>query len=319
MVHLCKKIKELSPSDVEVVVVPLIRLKKGSKYIQNILYFFWAIKFLFRLKRKDKVFLMEYMMPTHNQYIMAKLFRLLNKEVSIYGLAHLVPKDFDIFFSAKKRLLKWVEPIDKLITFGTSLSDYFLDRGVSNNRIFTSFHYVDTSYYFNKQELLIKDRELLKVIIIGNMKRDYDSLYRIVVSNQNLRFILCKGKENIDYFFSGLSNVTLVGYVPEDELRELMREADISLNVLYDTVGSNAIVASMAMGLAILTSDVGSIRDYCSSQNAIFCDNNDLNTFTYALQYLSDDREKLLEMKKASLSYAQNLSVEKFYSNIRDL
>ena len=76
--------------------------------------------------------------------------------------------------------------------------------------------------------------------------------------------------ENIDYLFSGLKNATLVGDVPEAELKHYMNDSDISLNVMKDTIGSNVICTSMATGLAMVVSDVGSIRDYCDETNACF-------------------------------------------------
>lgn len=47
-----------------------------------------------------------------------------------------------------------------------------------------------------------------------------------------------------------------------------MAKADLSLNVMEDTVGSNVITTSMAMGLGLIVTDVGSIRDYCDESNA---------------------------------------------------
>ena len=41
------------------------------------------------------------------------------------------------------------------------------------------------------------------------------------------------------------------------------------LNVMKDTIGSNVICTSMATGLSMVVSDVGSIRDYCSETNAV--------------------------------------------------
>ena len=49
-----------------------------------------------------------------------------------------------------------------------------------------------------------------------------------------------------------------------------MANADISPNVMEDTVGSNVIVTSLAMGLAMICSNVGSIKDYCDDSNTIF-------------------------------------------------
>lgn len=41
-----------------------------------------------------------------------------------------------------------------------------------------------------------------------------------------------------------------------------MKQSDVSLNVMNDTVGSNVITTSLAVGLAVVASNVGSISDY---------------------------------------------------------
>ena len=58
-------------------------------------------------------------------------------------------------------------------------------------------------------------------------------------------------------------------------MQHYMNDSDISLNVMKDTIGSNVICTSMATGLAMVVSDVGSIRDYCDETNACFCSSPD--------------------------------------------
>ena len=67
---------------------------------------------------------------------------------------------------------------------------------------------------------------------------------------------------------------------------------DIAL--LLAKEGAKVVVTSMAMGLAMVVSDVGSIHDYCDDSNAIFCKNTD--DFCEAITALSNDRNRLKEM-----------------------
>lgn len=98
--------------------------------------------------------------------------------------------------------------------------------------------------------------------------------------------------------------------VDETELRQYMSESDISLNVMYDTVGSNVIVTSLGMGLAMLCSDVGSIRDYCNDENAMFC--KSVSDFSEALKLLVMDRDRLSKMQLAAAEKGRELSVDNF-------
>lgn len=85
--------------------------------------------------------------------------------------------------------------------------------------------------------------------------------------------------------------------------------ADVSLNVMEDTVGSNVITTSMAMGLAMVVSDVGSIRDYCNDENALFCQNN-VEQFVRSIKKLQNNLQLVLRMKKVSLENSKRLQID---------
>ena len=154
---------------------------------------------------------------------------------------------------------------------------------------------------------------------MGNMKRNYKLLSQIVESTPNAHFIICQGRHDLSKYFKQMNNVELMSYVPECDLKLLMDKADISLNVMDDTIGSNVIVTSMAMGLAMICSDVGSIRDYCGNDNAILCNNDNPKEFFEAIQLLIRNQDLLNKMKNASLSRAERLSIEKFHYELQKI
>lgn len=318
MVHLCKKIKELDPKNVKLFIVPNVRFRgKNNKILQDITYLIFAIFIFITIRKKGhKLFLMEYLLPTHNQHIIAKLLSMY-KSLKVYGLAHLVPSDLSRYFIEDKTIKQWNKPLEGIITLGSSLSRYLCNRGIPQNKIHTLFHYVDLEYYKNEVPTA-PPTTALTVIIMGNMKRDMDSIVNIVNNTPNTHFILCCGNKHIDIKrFKHLQNIRLYKFIPENQLLSLMKEADISLNVMYDTIGSNVITTSLAMGLAIIASDVGSIRDYCTVDNCIFCkDNKEINK---ALEFLSHNKDTLAQMKKASITLAKKLSIERFYTELNKL
>lgn len=78
---------------------------------------------------------------------------------------------------------------------------------------------------------------------------------------------------------------------------------------MKDTVGSNVITTSLAMGLAMVVSDVGSIRDYCDKTNTLFCKNN-AEDFVNALNTLKKDPLLVSRMQNASIDLSQKLKIE---------
>lgn len=319
MLHLCKEIEKLDSSNVRVVVIPNVRIRgRNIKIIQNFLYALFSIYLSLRIENGSKVFLMEYLLPTHNQYFIANILHRV-KKVRLFGLAHLVPADLEYAFKGNfNKMLSWTKPLDGLLTLGSSLTTFLINKGVHAEKIHTLFHYVDLNYYTKRNNNPTIHTKLLKVIIMGSMKRDVDKIIDIINRVPNVHFIYCAGRRQINKNqFLYPQNVTICGYLPEDELKALMDEADISLNVMIDTIGSNVITTSLAMNLAMVVSDVGSIRDYCDDENALFCQSED--DFVESLSYLAQNIDKVHSMKIASGVRAKKLSIPRFYKSIQEL
>ena len=326
MRYLCKYLEETYPHEFKSLVMPR---EKKHKLLRNNLFFRvcykirsiidkrncnselqkFVLNFLPILKNNDIVFLMEYMSKSINQYLIAKEIKKIYPSIKIYGLSHLVPSKIDKDFSDCD-LIKWTSCIDKLVTFGHSLSDYYVSRHIPKENVFTSFHYVD-DYYLNNN---IVKHENVTVIVTGSQMRNTKLLLQIVLSNPDIHFYICQGLDNLSSVFT-TPNVTLIPFVEESELRNYMYNSDISLNVMYDTIGSNVIVTSMGMGLGMICSDVGSIRDYCDENNTIFC--NSLDDFNNALNLLTSDSAKLESFRKSAYMKAKgSFSIENFYRDI---
>jgi glycosyltransferase involved in cell wall biosynthesis len=145
---------------------------------------------------------------------------------------------------------------------------------------------------------------------MGMQMRDFSLITEIVKSQPSVRFIICSALLEIKNHFEGCNNVTIKGFMPEDNLRDEMDKADVSLNLMIDTVGSNVITTSMAMGLINIVSNVGSISDYCSPSNSFFC--NTTQDFSKAIDVLNKNRKLLQTMKTASLEHSKLFSFENF-------
>lgn len=112
-------------------------------------------------------------------------------------------------------------------------------------------------------------------------------------------------------------NVIVHRFIPEEELLGRMQGADVSLSIMDDTIDSNVITTSLACGLPQVVSDVGSIRDYCSEKNAIFC--NDVESFVEAMQTLSQNPTLCQEMRHHARKKAETISLEQSINWYRDL
>lgn len=326
--YLCNRLSTCFPSQYKSLVVPDLSVYeiRGGIFIQLLNYFihsFYHRKELNRiykslkgqLKEGDVVFLMEYLDKGVETYSLATKLKKLNPKFRLFAMAHLVPAKFDRNFKNDTELIKWIEPVEKLFTLGTSLSTYLIKRGIDEAKIITTFHYVD-DYYVRKDPLAVN--ESITVIAMGNQVRNIELLKLVVDSNPDTRFIICQGVYDMSKYFAKNDNVKLIPFVEEENLRRYMEQSDISLNVMHDTIGSNVIVTSLAMGLAMICSDVGSIRDYCDETNCLFCNNTTPEAFSKAISELQD-RNKLLKMKEASLNRVGKLSIEEFHKFVQKI
>lgn len=256
----------------------------------------------------DEVFLLEYLTFNAPQYRLARYIRMNYPFVRIYALSHLTVETYRDYCNQHGNVIKkWAKPIDKMMTFGSSLSRYFESMGIAHEKISTGKHYVDDTYYYKVTSLTVGSP--ITVIAMGAMKRNYGLLAQIVKKCSDVKWVICRGRhEEVDELFKGCSNVCLKGFLSEDELKHQMDIADVSINVMDDTIGSNVVTTSMAMGLAMVVSDVGSIRDYTNDSNALYC-KNEADSFVNAIQMLAQNPDKAMAMKKSSLELAKEIDI----------
>lgn len=260
----------------------------------------------------DTIILMEYMDLLFETKSFAYKLKSEFVGANLYAMVHLVPDKLNRLFKTNEDLADWVKPVDKILTLGSSLTRYFISRQVPEYKIATLFHYVD-EYYMKASKIKIGEPPV--AIAMGNQMRNVELLKQVVRENPNVQFIICQGLSDMSAHFDSCTNVRLVPFVEEPELRKLMGESDISINVMQDTIGSNVIATSLAMGLAMVCSDVGSIRDYCSEDSTIFCMNNS-TSFSNAIQTLMNDKKRLEMMRTSSALSGKMLTIEKFKINL---
>lgn len=326
--YFCNKISELYPETYSCIVFPdyygtkcIIRSRvfRKIRYIRGkIQHYVYSRKILAALlgslNTGDKVILMEYMDSMYPMLSFARSLKSNKPDIPLFAMIHLTPMKLKRVFRSEI-LISWASAVDKILTLGHSLTSYLTEQGVPSSKIVTLFHPVDK--YYLAQTLVCRHNDVIRVIAMGNQMRDVDMLTAVIKANPDIQFVVMQGVSDLSASLGNCSNVILQPFVEEDELRRYMSESDISLNIMYDTVGSNVIVTSLGMGLAMLCSDVGSIRDYCNDSNTIFC--SSVDDFTVALNCLRADRSLLDKMRQASSDKARELTLEKFVEQINEI
>lgn len=327
--YLCNKLQEEYPEEIRTFVFPAlfdnqilsnnkVIARLQTKYIKYQLSKYSRIverDLLSLMETGDIVFVMEYLEQLTPMKEFVDRIKSQRPQTTIWAMAHLTPTVLNFIFPSNKILFDWLQNVTKIFTLGSSLSEYLEGRGISYSKIATTFHYVDDYYFIKKKR---KQSTRLKVLAMGNQMRNLSLLKQLVVENPDTDFTICQGVLDMSSYFKDKKNVRLIPFVPEPDLRKYMEDSDVSLNVMTDTVGSNVIVTSLAMGMAMICSKVGSICDYCDESNTIFCNNDDPDSFSHAINLLSQDKNLLVRMQESAINKAKSFTLERFYKDIKN-
>lgn len=284
-------------------------LNKIIEKFEDIRILFTLYVLLFKLDDGDTILLTEYLHPNVNHLRLAKLIKKKRPKIRVYGMAHLTPTMLKNMNISSVQMEIWNKNVDYFVTLGSNLTMYINSFGIPQEKIITTRHYVDAQYYNS----LIDHNGMFQVIVIGNMQRNYNQLEEIIKLCSTIKFIICAGKENLSQL-KKYSNVKVLGYISENELKDYMAQSSISMSVMEDTVGSNVVVTSMAMGLCQVVSDVGAIRDYCTDENAMFCSST--KDFVNSLQYLNNHSEELYQKRINAKLSVKEFSIERFINDL---
>jgi glycosyltransferase involved in cell wall biosynthesis len=318
MAHLFRTIKQWNKENVYLIKIPSrigLRYFRYLNWILQILYSCLLVLFLYiKTNKNNNIFFTEFFVPVGHLDFIAKRLRKWKTKAQLYGLAHLSEKHLlEIYDEA--HIERGLMALDKIVVLGSSLGEYFNRLGFDNEKIVVTFHYLDNSYY--KPAIKKNENQKLRVIAMGALKRNHADLRTIVAATPDIDYDICQGNLNLKELFSNLNNVTLHGFLSEENLLHLMQQADIGISVLDDTVGSNVITTSLACGLVQVVSDVGSIRDYCNTSNTFFC--KSIDDFINALTMLKSNRELIKKMSFSALEQSKEFEIEKFNAFLVDL
>lgn len=322
MKYLCRRLEELYPSQYRAIEVDVDICKPSNPnlLVRGFNFLFCPLKRYINacklrnfgnkieLQDKDVVVLVEYMDTNIGFIHIAEAIHHRYPRIKVFGISHLVPCELDSRFN-DSLLRRWSDSVDGIITLGSSLTDYYIRRGENRSKLLTTFHYVDDYYLCDT----INHQVGFGVLVQGNQMRDMTMLQKIVAALPDVTFYICQGIADLSSMFN-TSNVRLLPYMEESELRKLMYLTPVSLNVMRDTIGSNVIATSMGMGQAMICTDVGSIRNYCDDTNCIFC--NTLQDYVDAICLLASNQSVLKSFREFSRNRAERLSIPRFHENM---
>jgi glycosyltransferase involved in cell wall biosynthesis len=202
-------------------------------------------------------------------------------------------------------------PIRKLsavICVGSTQMEYF-SHIIDPKRIFFVPLGIDIEYYTPPANFESRNPDLC--LIVGENYRDHPTLRGVIELVSYIRpqtkFVIVAPARSFD-LIGKHPNLTLRSGIPESELLSLYRSASLSIMPLQDTTANNAILESMACGLPIIASDVGSIRDYLNPEVSALVPPYDARCMAETVVNLLNDPQKCQEMSSGARQHVLKFS-----------
>ena len=221
---------------------------------------------------------------------------------------------------------------DVVICQGNSWFKLFSEKVIDNNKKFiVQKNWIDTKKY---RPVFNKSKKIIEILFLGSLEKDkgiFDLLiagnYLLLNGITNFRFnIAGKGKGELELIAKikemQLSNYfVFFGWVGGDEKLRLFDRSHIFVLPSYFEGMPNALLESMASGLACLASNIDSINDVILEKNGVTFDRNNDIDFSRNLQNLVLNEELRLELGLNARKYIEQehsikTAVNNFKNNI---
>ena len=201
-----------------------------------------------------------------------------------------------------------IRQLSAVICVGSSQANYF-DGLLASDRIFVVPLGVDIEYYLPPAAPSQRNPDLC--LVVGQNYRDFPTLRGVIELVAYLRpqtkFIAVMSHQAQD-LLGNHPNLTLLSNIDETELLNLYHRASLLVMPFTEATANNAILESMACGLPLVVSDIGSIRDYVDSASALIVPPFDARCMAEAVIELLDEQDEREQRSIACRVRAMNFS-----------
>ncbi len=192
-----------------------------------------------------------------------------------------------------------LQSLDAAIAVGSSQLP-FLQSALSEDRVFLVPHGVDTDFFSPSDGPRSHN---FSCLFVGQWLRDFPALRGVITAITGARtdvgFTVLTTKEQGEDL-KDLPQTTVLSGISDDEMLALYRGADLLILPLLDSTANNSILEAMSCGIPVVTSDVGSVRDYLTPRSGVFLPAGDVAAFTEVTLGLLRQCDERLAMGEAA-------------------
>jgi glycosyltransferase involved in cell wall biosynthesis len=185
----------------------------------------------------------------------------------------------------------------------------FLQRYVGPRRVFLIPHGVDTQFFHPPSaDFLPPAGDALRLLLVGHWLRDLGTAFAAIklIVDSGLKVDLTVISPRFPATTRDCVCVVRSG-ISDEALREAYWSADLLFLPLIDATANNAVLEAMACGLAVVSTDVGGVKEAVRDDAGLLCPPGDARALADAVIKLARDPERRRGMGHAGSKRAQTL------------
>lgn len=200
---------------------------------------------------------------------------------------------------------EYIKNLSAIVILSEEQRAYFAQFLPSSSIYFVP-HGIDTDYF--RPSLRTEGNREFRCLTVGSWLRDHKTLRAAIQEVQgspagrHIVFdVVGHPKDRIHY--TDCPQVRYLSGLPEADLLDLYRNADLAVIPLSNAVANNALLEAMASGLPVAVTDIGGVREYTGSADVAYVPPSDPSALGKAILDLRADparRSQLAEQCRQS-------------------
>jgi glycosyltransferase involved in cell wall biosynthesis len=255
------------------------------------------------------------------------LSKILRKKLVFHLHGGHLLNEYNLLKGLKRKVFYFfVSKMDYGIVLSKSLRENFSEF-INPLKIFELPNFYESDLRLTKQEVInLKDYSEIRIIFLSNLIEEkginilLEAIKKLHDKGINIKIKIAgnivSNNDLTNYF--GKCGIEYVGVVNGKAKKDFLLWGNVfCLPTFYRMEGQPiSIIEAMATGNLIITTRHAGIQDICSSDNALFCEKNDLNDLLSTIEYLSNNTTEIKSKGLYNYDYAKDLfSEENFIDN----